>query len=398
MRSWKSVRRIGAGADGMRTPICRKLACEVPIFGFSHCRDVVVEISRSGGCGVLGAHLFSPEGLEAELSWIDERVGDCPYGVDILIPGRYVRDAEVAEGPLRDLVPPTHLKFVEDLLRDAGIPELPADVARQLAADRRQSERNNTPSGALRLLEVAMRHPKVKLIVSALGAPPADIVERCHALGKLVGALCGKPEHAVRHREAGLDLVVAQGGEAAGHTGQISTLVLLPQVIEAAQGKMAVLAAGGISRGSQMAAMIAMGADGIWCGTLWLGTRESDLLPFQKQVLFSARAEDAVQSLSRTGKPVRLLRSRWSEAWEQPDAPRPLPPPLQEVLVRLAVPRIDRAERGDFYTTPCGQAVIDVNEERTVRALMVELQQGYLEAMERLAAQWNRYAAGTAED
>ncbi len=379
----------------MRTPICEKLGCEVPIFGFSHCRDVVVEISRAGGCGVLGAHLFSPEGLEAELRWIDEHVGDRPYGVDVLIPGRYAKDAETSEGPLRELVPPAHLKFVDDMLADAGIPELPDEVAQQVARDRRQSERNNTPAGAMRLLEVAMRHPKARLIVSALGTPPPHLVDECHALGKLVGALCGKPEHAARHRDAGLDLVIAQGSEAAGHTGQISTLVLLPQVIAAAQGRMAVLAAGGISRGSQIAGAIAMGAEGVWCGTLWLATRESELLPFQKNVLFRARAEDAVQSLSRTGKPVRLLRSRWSEAWEAPGAPRPLPPPLQEVLVRMAVPRIDRAEREDFYTTPCGQAVVDVTEERSVRALMVELQSDYLEAMERLAARWQRYAGTT---
>lgn len=377
----------------MRTPICEKLGCEVPIFGFSHCRDVVVEISRAGGCGVLGAHLFSPEGLEAELRWIDEHVGDHPYGVDVLIPGRYAKDAEITEGPLKELVPPAHLKFVEDLLGDAGIPGLPPDVAQQVAEDRRQSERNNTPAGAMRLLEVAMRHPKAKLIVSALGTPSKQIIERCHALGKLVGALCGKPEHAVRHRDAGLDLIIAQGTEAAGHTGQISTLVLLPQVIEAVQGRVSVLAAGGISRGSQIAGMIAMGAEGVWCGTLWLGTRESDLLPFQKNVLFRARAEDAIQSLSRTGKPVRLLRSRWSDAWEQEHAPQPLPPPLQEVLVRMAVPRIDRAEREDFYTTPCGQAVVDVTEERTVRALMYELQSDYLEAMERLSVQWRRYTS-----
>jgi NAD(P)H-dependent flavin oxidoreductase YrpB (nitropropane dioxygenase family) len=377
----------------LRTPICDKLGCEVPIFGFSHCRDVVVEISRAGGCGVLGAHLFSPEGLEAQLRWIDDHVGDRPYGVDVLIPGRYAVDAEVSEGPLRNMVPPDHLKFVEDLLDDAGIPPLPEDVAQQVAEDRRQSERNNTPTGAIKLLEVAMRHPKARLIVSALSTPPPQIVEQCHAMGKLVGALCGKPSHAVHHRDAGLDLVIAQGTEAAGHTGQISTLVLLPQVIEAVQGSVPVLAAGGISRGSQIAAMIAMGAQGVWCGTLWLGTRESDLLPFQKKVLFRARAEDAIQSLSRTGKPVRLLRSRWSQAWEQEHAPQPLQPPLQEVLVRMAIPRIDRAEREDFYTTPCGQAVADVNEERTVRALMVELQQDYLEAMERLSAQWLRYAS-----
>ncbi|MEJ5988453.1 nitronate monooxygenase [Ramlibacter sp. PS3R-8] len=379
----------------MAKDICLQLGCTAPIFAFSHCRDVVVEASRSGGFGVLGAVLFSPEQLEQELRWIDEHVGDHFYGVDVLIPVTYSKEAETSTGRLREIVPPSHLEFVEKLLGDAGIPPLPPDVQRQVDEDRRGAERNNTPAGARALVEVALRHPKMKLLVSALGSPPPDVVEAMHARGGLVGALCGKAEHARRHAQAGVDVVIAQGTEAGGHTGAISTFVLVPQVVQACAPDVAVLAAGGITRGSQVAAAIAMGAQGVWCGTLWLATRESDLLSYQKQALFKARAEDAVQSLSRTGKPVRLLRSRWSEAWEAPGAPQPLPPPLQEVLVRMAVPRIDRAEREDFYTTPCGQGVADLHEELSVRQVMVELQEGYLEALDRLAAVRAQLAAET---
>ena len=369
----------------MAKDVCAQLRCTAPIFAFSHCRDVVVEVSRSGGCGVLGAHLFSPAQLERELCWIDEHVGDHCYGVDVLIPGNYVKDAESGEGRLADIVPPRHLEFVENLLAQAGIAPLPPDLARAVDDERRDAERNNTPSGAGALLEVALRHPKVRLVVSALGSPPTDVIEAMHARGGLVGALCGKAEHARRHAQAGVDIVVAQGAEAGGHTGKISTLVLVPQVIDACGPEVAVLAAGGITRGNQVAAALAMGAQGVWCGTIWLATRESDLLPYQKQALFRAGAEDATQSLSRTGKPVRLLRSRWSEAWESAGAPAPLQPPVQEVLVRMAVPRIDRAERADFYTTPCGQGVGDLREELTVRQVMYDLQAGYLEALDRLA-------------
>lgn len=369
----------------MRTEICDRLNCQVPIFAFTHCRDVVVEVTKAGGFGVLGAVSFSPEQLERELNWIDSHTGGRPYGVDVLIPGRYDKAAEQSAVSLDTLIPETHQKFVADMLDNAGIPPLPPDEARQVWERLVAKERNSTPEGANRLIEVALRHPQVKLIVSALGPPAADAVSAFHSRGILVGALCGKASHVQRHRDAGVDILIAQGTEAGGHTGSISTMVLLPQIVDAFAGSGAVLAAGGISRGSQIAAALALGAQGVWCGTIWLATRESELSPYEKAALFKAEAEDAVQRKCMTGKSVRLLRSKFSEAWEQPGAPKHLQPPLQNFLYHQARARIDRAERSDFYSYPAGQVVGTMTQETSVREVMYNFLTEYADAMERLS-------------
>ena len=241
-----------------------------------------------------------------------------------------------------------------------------------------------TPDGARRLLTVALTHPQVKMVVSALGSPPPDIIEQLRSRGIVIGAMCGKAEHAARHMKAGVEVIVAQGTEAGGHTGEIATMVLVPQVVEACGPGIAVLAAGGIARGSQIAAALALGAQGVWCGTVWLGTRESELDPFEKQVLFDARADDAVRRKARTGKSVRMIKSRLSEAWEQPGAPKYLPTPLQGILYNEMHARVVRAKRKDFYSGPAGQVVGMLTEETSVRDVMYRMQTEYLEAVERL--------------
>ncbi len=370
----------------MRSTLCERLGCEVPIFAFSHCRDVVVEVTKAGGFGVLGASTFGPELLEQELRWIDRHVDGRPYGVDVLIPTAYDKEAEAAglSGNLRGLIPDTHRQFMDAILAQAGVPELPPDEQERVHRDISEGRGNMTPGGARRLLEVALRHAGVRLVVSALGAPPADVVETLRAAGVMVGALCGKPSHAARQRAAGVELIIAQGTEAGGHTGAISTLVLVPDVVEACPG-IPVLAAGGITRGSQIAAALALGAEGVWCGTIWLGTRESELTPFEKEVLFAARPEDAVRSKVRTGKTVRMVRSRMSDAWEQPGAPAYLPTPLQGILYNEAHARVVRAQRKDLYSFPAGQSVGALTGETTVREVMMRMQTEYLDAMERLS-------------
>ncbi len=372
----------------MRTAIAQALGCDAPIFAFSHCRDVVVEVTKAGGFGMLGASTFSPERLEQELRWIDDHVGGRPYGVDFLFPSTYDRAAEAestAAGDPATLIPEQHRAFMEKLLSDAGVPPLPEEERARIHHEVVTGRGNMTPDGARRLLQVALRHPQIRLVVSALGAPPPDVVAELRGRGIMIGALCGKASHAVRHREAGVDMLVAQGTEAGGHTGDISTLVLVPQVVEACPD-MPVLAAGGISRGSQIAAALALGAQGVWCGTIWLGTRESELTPFEKNVLFGARAEDAVRRKVRTGKTVRMIRSKMSEAWEQPGAPRYLPTPLQGILYNEVEPRVIRAQRKELYSFPAGQSVADVREETSVREVMLRLQTEYVAAMERLTA------------
>jgi NAD(P)H-dependent flavin oxidoreductase YrpB (nitropropane dioxygenase family) len=375
----------------MRTAICEKLGCELPIFAFSHCRDVVVEVTKAGGFGVLGASTFSPAQLEAELRWIDQHVQGRPYGVDVIIPTAYDKEAE-REGhrsaeDLEKLIPEAHRAFMEKILTDAGVPGLPIDERERIHKEIVDGRGNMTPDGARRLLNVALAHPQVKLVVSALGSPPPDVVAQLRERKVMIGAMCGKGEHAARHIAAGVEVIIAQGTEAGGHTGEVATLVLVPQVVEACAlhgDGIAVLAAGGIARGSQIAAALALGAEGVWCGTLWLGTRESELDPFEKQVLFNARTEDAVRRRARTGKPVRMIKSDLSEAWEQPGAPKYLPTPLQGILYNEAHARVVRAKRKDLYSFPAGQVVGMIKEETSVRDVMVQLQEQYLEAVERL--------------
>ena len=368
----------------MRTPICKRLGCELPIFAFSHCRDVIVEVTKAGGFGVLGAATFSPEQLEAELRWIDQHVEGRNYGVDVIIPTKYDKEAEASLDDLEKLIPQEHRDFMEKILTDAGIPPLPPGERERIQKEIVEGRGNMTPDGARRLLQVAYQHPQVTMVVSALGSPPPDVIEELRSRKILIGAMCGKAEHAARHKAAGVEVIVAQGTEAGGHTGEIATMVLVPQVVEACGDSVAVLAAGGIARGSQIAASLALGAQGVWCGTVWLGTRESELDSFEKEVLFETRTEDAVRRKARTGKTVRMIKSKLSEAWEQPGAPKYLPTPLQGILYNEAHARVVRARRKDLYSFPAGQVVGMINEESSVREVMYRMQLEYLEAVERL--------------
>ena len=368
----------------MQTDLCRQLGCELPIFAFSHCRDVVVEVTKAGGFGMLGAATFSPAQLEAELRWIDQHVDGRPYGVDVIIPTKYEKQAETTTEDLRRLIPQEHRDFMEKILQESGVPPLPPDDKERIEREIVEGRGNMTPDGARRLLTVTLAHPQVKMVVSALGSPPPDVVDQLKARNIVIGAMCGKAEHAVRHMAAGVEVIVAQGTEAGGHTGEIATMVLVPQVVEACGTGVAVLAAGGIARGSQIAASLAMGAQGVWCGTVWLATRESELDEFERGVLLATKTEDAVRRRARTGKTVRMIRSRLSEAWEQPGAPKYLPTPLQGILYNEAHARVVRARRKDLYSFPAGQVVGMLNEETTVRDVMVRMQMEYLEAVERL--------------
>jgi NAD(P)H-dependent flavin oxidoreductase YrpB (nitropropane dioxygenase family) len=368
----------------MQTDICRKLGAEIPVFAFSHCRDVVVEVTKAGGFGVLGAVTFSPEQLERELEWIDRHVDGRPYGVDVLIPVRYDEAAEATSSGVQNMIPDAQKAFVENFLAQEGVPQLSPAEADNASQELAARELNTTPAGARRLIDVALKHAQVRMIVSALGPPPADLVKEFHARGLVVGSLCGKPEHAIHHKRAGVDVVIAQGTEAGGHTGTISTMVLVPQVVDICGPEVAVLAAGGISRGRQIAAALALGAQGVWCGTIWLGTRESELTPLEKGILFQAKTEDAVQRKWMTGKTVRMIRSKLSEAWEKPGAPRHLLPPLQNVLYYLAKARIARANRGDLLSIPAGQVVGTMTEETSVRSVIGDLLNDYADAAERM--------------
>lgn len=370
----------------MRTEICDRLGIEFPIFAFTHCRDVVVEVSKAGGLGVLGALAFDPEQLEVELAWIDERVGDKPYGVDIVIPTKYEGkelggdlSPEQLEAELQKMIPPEHRDFADAILAEHHVPQIPAEER----ADHDLLGITAVTAGPQ--VDVILRHDKVKLIANALGTPPVDIVQHIQSTGRLVGALCGSVKHALNHKKAGLDFVVCQGTEGGGHCGEIASLVLWPQVIDAV-GDMPVLAAGGIGDGRQIAAAIAMGAQGVWSGSQWLTVEEADVTPTQLDVYLHATSHDTVRSRSVTGKPCRMLRNDWTDAWEIAENPDPLPFPLQLMLT------MDMVRRGSRYPdvardvnfNPAGQVIGMLNKPERAADVVHRLVEQYVEACERL--------------
>lgn len=364
----------------MRTKATELVGIDVPIFAFSHCRDVVVEASRAGGMGILGAAWMTPDELEVALTWIDEHVQGKPYGVDVVFPGTFA-----AIGDDRDpdqILPAEQREFVRNLLDQAGIPPLPADTAKEFMREHAQKMKM-TPRDSERSLEIALHHP-VKFVVGAMGVPPKHIVDLVHARGIKVGALIGSVDHALKQRAAGTDVLIAQGSEAGGHVGKVSSMVLWPQVVDAV-APMPVLAAGGIGRGRQFAAAMALGAAGVWCGSIWLGTSEGELSPAMKERLFNARSEDAVVSRALTGKPCRILKSAYTEAWDQ-GGPNPLTFPLQSILGGEPLKRAERARRLDYWTYAVGQIVGDMKSETTVRQVFAELLGEYVETIDKLQA------------
>ncbi|WP_233214169.1 nitronate monooxygenase [Pollutimonas nitritireducens] len=356
------------------------LGIEIPVFAFSHCRDVVVAASKAGGIGVFGAEMFTPEQFELELKWIEENIDGRPYGIDVIFPTTYQDMSAWKDASLEEVIPATHRDFVEDLLNKHSVAHLPEDEEEDMVRER-LSRGRGTPVEAASMLEVAFKFAGVKLLVSAVGAPPREAVERAHRAGIKVGGMVGAVEHAQRQRDAGVDFVVAQGYEAGGHTGEIGTMVLTPSVVQA-MGDFPVLAAGGIASGRQMAAAMAMGAQGVWCGSVWLPTVESDLLPEVKAKLLAAKSQDTLRTRAYTGKPARVLKSGWSDAWEAEGAPKPLMRPLQHLLSRPATKRIERARSKTLISTPVGQVVGQFRHELTVKQVYAEMISEFIDAVE----------------
>lgn len=364
----------------MRTRICEQFGIDVPIFGFSHCRDVVAALSNAGGLGVLGAATITPEQLELELQWLDAELQGKPYGVNVLMAASYV---EGTPEELEAMIPDEHRVFVARLEERFQIPPLPENAAPPTGIFG-SIEFRGMPEVGLRGLEIAFEHD-VKVIVSALGPAPPEVVERAHAKGILVGGMVGAGRHARKHVEAGADFVVAAGNEGAGHNSHISTMVLVPEVVDAV-APVPVLAAGGIANGRQIAAALALGADGVWTGSLWVACVESEFMPEQVERVLEAGSHDTVETRSWSGKPTRFLRDPWNSAWEEPGVPEPLPTPLQRILVGKSHYRMLNARMGDMLAVPIGQVVGQITSVKSVQDIVYDLLTEYAEARERLDA------------
>lgn len=362
--------------DPLHTRLCEQYGCEVPVVAFAHTKDVIAAVSNAGGIGILGAAGATADELRSSIRWIRERVGDKPFGVDLLVPASFV---EGNREDLEALIPQGHRDFVERLHTENGIPH-PKDT----------SGRTSLGPELLRhsreLLDVLFEE-KVPIFASGLGSP-AFVIERAHEQGMKVWGLVGLPRQARRQVEAGVDVIVAQGYDSGGHSGTIGTFTLVPEVVRLAEGtNTLVLAGGGISNGRQLAAALAMGADGIWTGTIWLATHESETPMFLKQRLIESQAEDAIQSRATSGKPIRQLRSKWSDAWKQPGAPEPLQMPLQPMLVNDVLAGIREGNLEDWQTTPAGQSVVGIHGIRPAAEVVFSLVEEAQDQFDRLAGE-----------
>ncbi|MFB7187756.1 NAD(P)H-dependent flavin oxidoreductase [Streptomyces sp. NPDC056230] len=360
----------------METELSKKLGVEHAIFGFTPFPAVAAAISRAGGFGVLGAVRYTaPDDLARDLDWMQEHAGGRPYGLDVVMPAKKVEG--VTEADVEAMIPAGHRRFVQETLAKHGVPELAEgdESGWRITGWMEEVARNQ--------LDVAFDHP-IRLLANALGSPPADVVRRAHDQGVLVAALAGSAKHARHHAHAGIDIVVAQGYEAGGHTGEIASMVLVPDVVDAV-GPLPVLAAGGIGSGEQIAAGLALGAQGVWLGSLWLTTEEADLHSRAlTRKLLAAGSGDTVRSRALTGKPARQLRTEWTDAWDDPSGPGTLPMPLQGLLVAEAVSRIQKYETGALLGTPVGQIVGRMNSERSVQAVFDDLTRGFERAVDRI--------------
>jgi NAD(P)H-dependent flavin oxidoreductase YrpB (nitropropane dioxygenase family) len=366
----------------VRTALCDAFGIDHPIFAFSHSREVVAAVSRAGGLGVFGALAYPVERLQEELAWVDEHAGGRPYGVDVVMPasaaGADLRGPDLAV-QLDAMIPEGHRRYVEEVLDRHGVPPLPVDVPRP------RGLLGWTDQGARSQVEVALAHP-ISVLVSALGPPPPDVVARCRQRGIKVAALIGTPDQARKQVAAGVDLIVASGTEAGGHTGEISTLVLVPDVVDAV-APVPVLAAGGIGDGRQLAAVLALGAQGVWTGSIWLTTVESNVSDVVRNKLLRAGSRDTVRSRALTGKPARQLRTPWTDAWDDPAGPGALPMPLQFMLTAEAQTRIGLSGNEALAGSPVGQIVSRMDRVRPVSDVVHDLVEGAAAAVERLNEQ-----------
>ena len=375
----------------MNSKLCKDLGIEFPLFAFSHCRDVVAAVTKAGGMGVLGATNLSGEELEIELNWIDSQVNGLPYGVDLIVPNNFVGKGEdLTDEQMLEKIPQSHKDFANSILEKHGIKvdpdELESDRVNHL-----RFGKNMTPGGASESLRVAFNHP-IKMIVNALGMPPKEMVDMAKERNVLVGALVGAKKHAINQVNAGVDVLIVAGGEAGGHCGEVSTMVLIPEVYNAVKDmkNVSILAAGGIATGSQMAAAMAMGAAGAWCGSVWLTTTEAETNPIVKEKMIAASSADTVRSKSRTGKYSRQLRSPWTDEWENSDQVQPLPSPVQPLVAEPALRKLDKLSQAgnqkaiELSTYWVGQCVGLMNEVKSAGEVVQDFKEDFIEAYDRL--------------
>ena len=359
----------------LHTPLCDKLGIEYPVVAFTHCKDVAVAVINSGGFAVLGEALHTPDEIAADIKWIRERIGGKPFGIDLVLPSSVAAETSVDE--LLAMIPQEQRDFEQQIKRKYNVPDpkIAPNIHVWGGLDQKR---------ALDQLEVVFDE-RVPVFASGLGSP-AFLLKRAHELGMQVWGLVGKPRQARRQIEAGTDVIIAQGFDAAGHTGNIGTFSIVPQVVDAARGTgIPVIAAGGVTTGRHLAAALALGADGVWTGSLWLTSRESDLNMPLKERLLEAETEDTMYSNCISGYTMRTTRSPWHDEWMSDAAPEVLKPPLQMILSSNYIQGSLDYQRKDLMTEAAGQGIHYVKEMKPARQILSDIVEEALDVFDRFA-------------
>jgi NAD(P)H-dependent flavin oxidoreductase YrpB (nitropropane dioxygenase family) len=347
--------------DPLHTKLCDMLGIEFPIVAFTHCKDVVAAVVNAGAFAVLGEAMHTPEEIAADVKWIRDKVGTSPFGIDLVLPASSPPTGSLDE--LTSQIPETHRAFAAGIKERYNVPEPKgAQALHQWGGLNQELARAQ--------LDVVLEE-RVPVFTSGLGNP-AFILEAAHSRGIKVFGLVGKTRQAKREIEDGVDAIIAQGYDAAGHTGPIGTFSIVPEVAAIA-GDTPVIAAGGITTGRHLAAALCLGAAGVWTGTLWLASRESDSDIIIKEKLIAATSESTTYSRSVSGMPMRTLSCPWTEEWGKPDAPRTLQAPYQMLLSSSYIQAANDHRREDLMFEAAGQGVTFVTAMKPARQIVFDL-------------------------
>jgi NAD(P)H-dependent flavin oxidoreductase YrpB (nitropropane dioxygenase family) len=359
----------------LHTKFCELMGIEYPIIAFTHCKDVVAAVVNAGGFAVLGEAMHTPDEIAADIKWIRSRVGSKPFGIDLVLPAA-APTADTLEKLLQG-IPEEHRRFAQMIKEKYNVPEPKGQQALHQWGGLNQEI-------ARKQLDVILEE-RAPVFVSGLGSP-AFIIKAAHERGMKIFGLIGKTRQAKREIEAGVDVIVAQGYDAAGHTGPIGTFSIVPEVAAIA-GDTPVIAAGGVTTGQHLAAALCLGASGVWTGTLWLASRESDNDMIIKEKLIAATSDDTVYSKSVSGFPMRVLRCPWTEEWSKPEAPRTLGSPYQMLLSSDYIQAANDHRRADLMFEAAGQGVAFITAMKPARQIVADMVEEALSVFESLTGE-----------
>lgn len=362
-------------SNPLHTQLCEKLGIEYPVVAFTHCKDVVVAVINAGGFAVMGEALNTPDQIAHDIKWIRERIGDKPFGIDLVLPSSVPEEKTVEE--LMAMIPKEHRDFEQMIKRKYNVPDpkIAPDIHHWGGLDQKR---------AMNQLDVIFDE-RVPVFASGLGSP-AFLLKRAHDLGMQVWGLVGRPRQARKQIEAGVDVIIAQGFDAAGHTGNIGTFSIVPQVVDAARGTgIPVIAAGGVTTGRHLAAALVLGADGVWTGSAWLASPESNVNMPLKQRLIEAETDDTIYSNCISGYTMRTTRCPWHDEWQSEAAPKVLKAPLQMLLSSNYIQGSLDYERKDLMTEAAGQGIHYVTEMKPARRILSDMVEEALDVFDRFS-------------